>query len=173
MDGDEMPDLNAGKVYSGDIHVPQVIGKIEYVGSPYHVHFGDNFKPRCLVIDKKRKAYDLHFETISRRTIKVGSLAALKRYDLGKEDQVKLTIELEESDAHQWNRIRREAVAWVRDQGAQLHGVKLVSARSTASLTLDKQRSRSSTPSDAVLRFAASQELWGEVLDLGLEIVEK
>lgn len=40
-----------GKIYSGDVHVPQVIGDVEYVGSPYHVHYGDGFTPRVIVLD--------------------------------------------------------------------------------------------------------------------------
>jgi DNA repair exonuclease SbcCD nuclease subunit len=41
-----------GRVYSGDIHVPQKVGKNgpEYVGAPYRVRFGDTFEPRCLLI---------------------------------------------------------------------------------------------------------------------------
>lgn len=39
------------KVFSGDIHVPQIVGDVEYVGAPYHVHFGDTFVPRTVLYD--------------------------------------------------------------------------------------------------------------------------
>lgn len=174
MEGDEMPPLNAGKVYSGDIHVPQTIGAIEYVGSPYHVHFGDNFKPRCLVIDKKRKAYDLHFPTISRRAVSVWGLEELERLKLGKDDQLKLTIHLDVGEAHQWQKIRRQASDWVRSQGAQLHGIKLVVDRAQERLSDDFTRLeiKKPRPEDAVYRFVVSQELGGDLLDAGLEILE-
>lgn len=172
MDGDEMPPLNAGKVYSGDIHVPQIIGPIEYVGSPYHVHFGDNFKPRCLVIDKKRKAYDLHFPTISRRAIDVWGVEELQRVKLGKDDQIKVTIHLEISEAHQWQQIRREAVDWVRSQGAQLHGIKLAVDRAQERLEASRLSSKKAAPEDAIYRFVVSQELGGDLLEAGYEILE-
>lgn len=173
MDGDEMPALNAGKVYSGDIHVPQVIGAIEYVGSPYHVHFGDNFKPRCLVIDKKRKAYDLHFQTVARRAVTVWSIEELKRLDLGKGDQIKVTVHLDTADAHQWHQIRREAVEWVKERGAQLHGLKLVPERSQERLAGLKQPAQKPRPTDAVYRFVVGLELGGDLLDAGLDVVEE
>ncbi len=173
MEGDEMPELNAGKVYSGDIHVPQTIGAIEYVGSPYHVHFGDNFKPRCLILDRKRKAYDLHFPSIRRFSEKVSSILELDHVDIRPGDQIKVTVQLDESEAHHWNVIRREVQDSVREQGAELHGVKLEICRSDQRLEQPAPRKASLSPEDAVYRFVVSQELGGDVLDTALEIIEK
>lgn len=39
------------RVFSGDIHVPQQLGDITYIGSPYHTRFGDQFQPRTLIYD--------------------------------------------------------------------------------------------------------------------------
>src|SRR3954470_7797877 len=56
MSGETLPYIfdGVGKIYSGDIHVPQVVrsvvADVEYVGSPYHVHFGDNFTPRVVLL---------------------------------------------------------------------------------------------------------------------------
>ena len=47
LDGCRVP------VYSGDIHAPQKIGPVEYVGAPYHINFGDKYRPRILHIDEK------------------------------------------------------------------------------------------------------------------------
>lgn len=38
-------------VISGDIHVPQSFDCITYVGSPYTIDFGDDFEPRCLLLN--------------------------------------------------------------------------------------------------------------------------
>ena len=173
MDGEEMPALNAGKVYSGDIHVPQVIGGIEYVGSPYHVHFGDNFRARCLVIDKKRKAFDLHFPTIQRHAIKVKTIKSLKRMDVSPGDQIKLTLELDTTDAHQWNQVRREAVEWVKSKGAHLNGIKLITHRSEERLGSARQKLQAHRPGDVLYQFVQNQELTGDLLDVGLDIIEK
>jgi hypothetical protein len=39
-----------GQVFSGDIHVPQNVGPVIYVGTPYSVRFNDHFKPRVIVL---------------------------------------------------------------------------------------------------------------------------
>jgi len=41
------------KIIAGDIHKPQTLGNLTYVGAPYSVDFGDNYKPRVLIYDGK------------------------------------------------------------------------------------------------------------------------
>lgn len=48
-------------IFSGDVHVPQQIGPITYVGSPYHVHYGDRFEPRVLLADDNFNTENVHF----------------------------------------------------------------------------------------------------------------
>ena len=172
MEGEELPALNAGKVYSGDIHVPQIIGSVEYAGSPYHVHFGDKFKPRCILLDHGGKAIDLHFKTISRVTVKVKSLAALKRLDFKPLDQVKLRIELSEADKHDWSKIKRDGVAWLKEQGAVVQGVELIVVKSTRRLLTGSNADvLACSPSDTVTRFVELEELGGEALDIALDLI--
>jgi predicted phosphodiesterase len=38
-------------VLSGDIHEPQTLGSVTYIGSPYAVNFGDDFPFRVLLLD--------------------------------------------------------------------------------------------------------------------------
>ena len=174
LEGEDIPALNAGKVYSGDIHVPQVCGQLEYIGSPYHVHFGDKFEPRCILLDRRARAEDLYFPTTSRVTVKVQSLRELRRQRFAKGDQVKLRIQLTESERYDWQRIRREAVAWLADQGAQVCGVELLTAtarRTIASLDV-KARARGFSTQEAVERFVLHEEMGADALQLGLDLVE-
>lgn len=177
MDGETLPSMKGPKVYSGDIHVPQVCGDIEYIGSPYHVHFGDRFTPRAILIDKRGRAHDLHFPTISRFTLAVSSLDDLRRAgrDLQEHDQVKLRIKLAEAEKHGWLSIRREAVAWLRGKGVEVCDVELVLERSQRRLLTGTRESvvkETYTDADAVLRYVLQEELGPDALDLGLELVK-
>lgn len=173
MEGEELPDFSGPRVYSGDIHVPQVIGGLTYVGSPYHVHFGDNFKPRAILLDKQGREHDLHFETISRVVVKVDSVRALQRKRFKPGDQVKLRVELPESDKHQWSRIRREAVEVLTTAGVEVHGVELIVAKSTKRVEIGGRPTRASfSPQESVLRYVEREELGGAVLDAALDILE-
>jgi len=42
------------KVYSGDIHHPQTIGNLTYVGAPHPTKFGDDYQCRMLLLDEQR-----------------------------------------------------------------------------------------------------------------------
>lgn len=175
MEGEPLPSLKGPKVYSGDIHVPQVIGDVEYIGSPYHVHFGDKYKPRCLLLDRRGRAEDIQLEFISRMTITVSSLRELKREKIKAGDQVKLRMSLEEGEKHDWHRVRREAALWLKDQGAEVCDVELLiekrTRRKLASPSLLPSRT-SETPSDTVLGYVMREGLGADALDTGLEIVK-
>lgn len=172
MEGEDLPDLSAAaKVYSGDIHVPQIIGPVEYVGSPYHVHFGDSFEPRCVLLHEKG-ALDLHFPTISRVTLTVHSRRELERKEIYKGDQVKLRVELEEADKFAWKSLRRDCISILHGKGAEVHGVELVVRKQRRRLEEGPARRAGSRPEDEVLRYVQAEELGAEAFDAGLEVIE-
>lgn len=173
MEGEELPELNAMKVYSGDIHVPQIIKGVEYVGSPYHVHFGDSFIPRAVLLDRAGRPTDLHFETISRVTLRVTSLRHLKRLALHSGDQIKLRVELSEEDKHNWARIRRDAVEYLGSQKVIVHGVELIVQKTERRLVDEaREKARKFDPTTIITQFVQVEELGGEALDVALEVVE-
>ncbi len=172
MDGENVPDMSAwGKVYSGDIHVPQKIKGVEYVGSPYHVHFGDSFDPRLVLIDRRNRPVDLHFPCIRRETVTVSSLRDLKRREFRPGDQIKLRFDLTEADKHEWRTLRRLALEHLRHEQVEVEGVELRVQKVGAALKDTSPRTTSINAAEAVYRFCATQELGGDALDEGLEIV--
>jgi len=174
MEGEDLPDLSAaGKIYSGDIHVPQIINGIEYVGSPYHVHFGDAFKPRCVLLERGGRPVDLHFETISRVTVQVKSMRELKKLSLKAGDQVKLRIELTEAEKHDWSRMRRLATDWLKAEKVEVCGVELVVDKSDRRLVAGEPGATPEhSPAESVERFITAEELGGEALITALEVIE-
>lgn len=179
MEGEELVDLrSAGKVYSGDIHVPQVVstpwGKVEYIGSPYHVHFGDDFKPRAVLLEKGGRAIDLHFKSPRRIAIKVSGLeglrSRLRKTDAG--DQVKATIVLDEADKHMWGRIRREASLMLEQAEVDVHGLELQVEHSDRRITAQEERVRLS-PGDALLRFVQAESLTPDAYEIAMEVIDE
>lgn len=179
MEGEELPKLNAAKVYSGDIHVPQIVktemGTVEYVGSPYHVHFGDNFKPRAVLLEKGGRAVDLHFKTIKRVAVKAEGIDDLVKGLLftKKGDHIKVTLKLAEADKHEWPRIRREVTEILRASECEVHGLKLEVVRGGARLTADAPTSRQFSPEQSVLRFVERESLTPDAFDVAMEIVDE
>lgn len=177
MDGEKVPDMSAAwKVYSGDIHVPQIINGVEYVGSPYHVHFGDKFNARCVLLPRRGPAEDLHLPCIKRYVLTVASLAELRtqRRRVHAGDQVKLRISLAASERHEWARIRREACALLQERGVEVHGVELVSTKPrTRLLGASVAAAKRIDPPSAVLRHVQREEWSAEALDIALDLMEK
>lgn len=107
-----------GRVFSGDIHTPQTIGKVTYVGSPYHVHFGDKFDPRVIEIGVDGRIRNLRFQTIRKFTLVVSNLESLKAkviaHKVAKSDQVKLIVELDEDEAVEWREVCKGMESFLR-----------------------------------------------------------
>lgn len=179
MDGEALLGRNfeGPKIYAGDIHVPQQLGMVEYVGSPYHVHFGDKFTPRCVLLDRRGRQEDLFFDSVRRVSLKVTSAVDFKRQcrDLDQGDHLKLTLQLTQADKHEWKKLRRELVGLAAEMGLVLHGVKLDAGRPTrrlldGTLTNPPGRIRHS-PVDRLVRFVEAEGLPPDVLDVGLELL--
>lgn len=82
------------KVISGDIHVPQRIGKITYCGAPYHIHFADTFHPRLLLIHPDHTLQNLHFPCLQKHTIVITGIDEVEKQlsTINAHDQVKVRI---------------------------------------------------------------------------------
>jgi DNA repair exonuclease SbcCD nuclease subunit len=176
--GDDLPDIfdGVGKIYSGDIHVPQIIGGIEYVGSPYHVHFGDNFKPRVVLLESLHRATDLHIPDMPRRvTLKVTSLKGLDRVlaQLDKRDQVKVRIELKPEELHEWKTLRRGASDMVNRCGMYLQGIELIAIGGDGRrITHGRSRRLAGmSPEEALTRYVEDNELGGDALHEGFKLL--
>lgn len=171
MDGEELPSMKGPKVYSGDIHVPQVLGGIEYIGSPYHVHFGDNFKPRCILLDKRGRAVDLHMDSPRRLSLKLDGYDRLRSTPLQRGDQVKVTLQLWESEKHEWGKLRGRVLGHLQTHGVECHGIKLEVRKSRERLLNEALNDKALTDTERMLRFVQMEELGPEALDAGLELL--
>lgn len=113
-------------VYSGDIHAPQRVAPVTYVGAPYHCRFGDKFEPRVLLI-KDGKETDLHFDCPRKLTLTVRDADDITRNkELRRGDQVKLIIEMAREEAVEWQATKRRVLAACREGGLEVFGAELL-----------------------------------------------
>lgn len=181
MEGEDLPLLPASaRVYSGDIHVPQVVRlkegpAVTYVGSPYHVHFGDDFSPRVMMLDRRcREHWLTDLKTPRRVSLKAKSLRAVRCLELDPGDQIKLKFDLAAEDRHRWAAIKREAIGILESKGVHVEGIELVSSQPDARIKPDDAepaRKQVSTKT-LVVEFARTEGLPGDALDIGLDLLE-
>lgn len=115
------------KIWSGDVHVPQVIGPVEYVGAPYPVRFGDEFKPRAVLLSNMlRKATDLETPHFARRSVIIDASVALDKIDgIQTGDQMKVRVRLSRAEFGEWGRISRMVKQFCEETGVELCGLEV------------------------------------------------
>ena len=113
-------------VISGDIHVPQQIGNVTYVGAPHAVRFGDNYDPRMLVWDTATcKVREIANPGIRRLVVdyrldSAGDLNPSHKIDEG--DHVKARFIGKQSDLREWPEIRERIRAHIERKRARSFG---------------------------------------------------
>lgn len=95
---------------SGDIHVPQTLGRVTYVGAPYPITFGDSYQPRVLYYDGK-ELHSLDRKTIRKHTVTLNcdenAIEFIRNNEYGDGDQVKLRINVPQEHLESGPEIKR------------------------------------------------------------------
>jgi len=111
--------------WAGDIHRPQRVGGITYVGAPYQVRFGDDYTPRVLLI-KNGKEQNLYFPSPHKWVLPIHDAdEILDNEDLREGDQVKLVIELTREEVVEWAAHKQRAIEACKEVGVDVYGIDL------------------------------------------------
>lgn len=175
IEGDKVPILSRRlKIYSGDIHTPQRIGGIEYVGSPYPIKFGDDYKTRMLLLnnDMSIKREIIITNNIRRAVLTIGNMNELAHAELRRGDQVRIHYKLALDDVKLWPGIRDQIREWAIN-----HDILLVSIDTIVEFGSGKRQRRSveSThdPLTVFRAFSEAEQLSGDIVRSGLEMLRE
>lgn len=155
-----------GVVYSGDIHMPQDIGGVEYIGSPYPVYFGDDFDARCLLIDTLGEEIDLEYPCLKKWSLKIKDPIDLEGVDFSEGDQVKITIELHPTYFPDWPSLKKEIKDYCDKEGMQLFGLEMIPEKPNTGRVKRKKltnmhKPKGEEPAKVLGRFVEKEELDG------------
>ena len=154
-----------GVVYAGDIHMPQVVGNVEYIGSPYPTTFGPGgVGYRCLLIDSDGDELDLEYSCLDKWSLRIKDPIDLEEYDLVKGDQVKIVIELHPTYFPDWPQLKKEIKDYCDKAGVDLHGLEMVpekkkNGRIKRNRSKVARQVRVEAPEKTLTRFAEKEEL--------------
>ena len=115
-------------VLSGDVHVPQQVGDIVYVGSPYHVHFGDRFLPRVLHFNSEGVGLDVHLDFPERFVANIETVADLDSLSVRPRDMVKVRIQAPAA-AIDFRSMRDGIMEWAEEAEVLVQGMEIVPSR--------------------------------------------
>ena len=115
------------QIISGDIHRPQTLGPLTYVGSPTLIDFGDSFEPRVLLIEDNSKIRSIPCTGPQKRLVEIKSIAELaKQNQLTVGDILKVRLQIAPGQHAEWPELAAKVRAWGVDNGYLIHLVQPV-----------------------------------------------
>lgn len=172
------------RIFSGDVHVPQKIGKVEYVGSPYQIKFGDDFTPRVLLLDTKnlKSVTELNFQCMQKWTFDVTDVTGLIKQckdNIAEGDRVKVRMAIHKRDIPESGAIRREASDAVIKHGGILDSLTLSVTEERKRLRKrgegvdDVKPSTSMSKIDLFNKFCSHKNISDNLRKVGLEMLKE
>jgi hypothetical protein len=161
------------KVYSGDIHLPQVIGPITYIGAPHHVSFGDEHPCRFLLLDARGTATEVLLPAIRKAIVSITSAADLDSAELSDGDQARIRATIPFSRIEQWP-VEEEAIrAWASEHNVTIASIDVEVSTIRRRGAAAQGDVLNKTPGNVLRAFAASEGIEGPALDAGLLLLEE
>ena len=113
------------KVISGDVHVPQEVNNVIYVGAPYHIYYGDTYEGRYMFIEKGKISFK-SIDSISKWKLKLTSIEELAKQKIKVNDQVAIEYTLERGEQSEWVSLRDRIRNIIKTKGAVLTSLELL-----------------------------------------------
>lgn len=157
--------------YSGDIHHPQRVGSVTYVGAPHPVKFGDDYECRMLLVDET--TYDIVEEIPlsppRKLMLDISSAADLAKVRVGAGDQVRVRLNCRPDAVDQLGQIQAQIARWAASNKVSSVGVEVIVNAPLLGVGVDTNQ----TPEAILRQFAAKEGLSPEVLAVGLELLRE
>lgn len=154
------------KIISGDIHTPQTIGPLTYVGAPYTIKYGDDYNGRVLLKDGS-KITSLPYDGPQKRLFEIFDTKELKKLDVRKGDLIKLRINLKSNQYDQWPHIRQTIHDWADKNGYDLTLAPVMERKPRKYKSVDVK-----SDEQLIRSFAKRTDMSKSVLASGLEFLE-
>jgi DNA repair exonuclease SbcCD nuclease subunit len=162
-----------GRVFSGDIHVPQKIGDVTYVGSPYPIAFGDQHEGRALIVELDGVKVKKHL-SIRRASLELHDVDEILDSGLRTGDQAKVRVHLSRSEFATWDVARARLAAHAATMGVQLFAVELIEKKGRRRSVLDQDdaatRGSNSRPVDVLRAFCETRRIDESLEDVAVDL---
>lgn len=167
------------KVYSGDIHTPQQVGPVTYVGAPHAIKFGDDYQPRMLVLNPDFSICEAVAirspQKVILRARNTGELETqAEELALTNNDMVRIRYALALEQAAEWDRLKECVLAWGNDRKLTIVSVEaevVGAAQTRASQTIAGDHYM--TPSAVLEAFSDAQQLDPATRQAGQMLLER
>jgi hypothetical protein len=168
--------LSAVKVptFSGDIHIPQTLDGVTYVGAPYLVDFGDDYVPRLLLVEGQ-SVKSLRLPGRQKRLVEVRSLDALDKVTgVNPGDILKVRFQLSPADHAQWPALQAAIRKWGEEHDYQIHTIVPLVLGGQQRSHPQIRRARSGQDDKALINeYAKARGIAEPTIKVGLALIEE
>jgi DNA repair exonuclease SbcCD nuclease subunit len=176
---DTMPVFPQGiPIYSGDVHRPQRVMGVEYIGVPHPVRFNETWPNRVLVVDDKdfSKFISIPLLTTHRAILDIDSSTDLSTIQTNPGDQVRIRYKLNSEKMTQWPVEEEACRQWAMDRSIFLASLEGVFTEDIG-ISKDKSTAESSgielmSSEDVLQMFCKEENLAQEIIDVGMDILK-
>jgi DNA repair exonuclease SbcCD nuclease subunit len=165
-------------IYSGDIHRPQRVMGVEYIGVPHPVRFNETWPNRVLVVNDRdfSKFIEVPLMTTHRAILDIDSSTDLRAIRTNPGDQVRIRYKLNSEKMTQWPVEEEACKQWAMDRNIFLASLEGVFTEDIG-ISKDKTTAESSgielmSPEDVLTLFGKEENLAQEIIDVGMDILK-
>lgn len=162
------------KIYSGDIHVPQDIDALTYIGTPHPIAFGDHYQSRMLHLTDEGHV-EIPLNTIQRLALTITSLNDLKYncklYSTKAGDHLKIRIKLPHSELSQWSDLKQVIQAWCEQHELKLFDLTLEKFTVDEDIEVKASKFRHIDPFAALEEYTQQEQLDEFTVQLGKDLL--
>lgn len=173
-DGCKMPLLPRGiPIVSGDVHRPQQVGAITYVGAPYPVRFSETWKNRVLLL-KDRDVKEIYIHSVKKAILDVTNTSQLPTNKYHEGDQLRVRFKLSHEQMTQWPVEQAKIYEWAKLKGVTVVSVEAILDDKITSPTTQKIESLELLKPDEVIKtFSQEEKLGDDVMNFGIQIMRE
>lgn len=159
------------EVWCGDVHTPQVVGAVEYLGAPYTVDFGDDYEPRVMLFGKnKNRSIDVGHLPQKRLLEAVGGKPLPKHTTLAEGDILKVKVELTHAQyTSHWAEFKQDVLEWGHRHKLVIHQVLPVVNKDKAKVA--KTKVTATSDPEVVKSFSKRHKLDDATIKVGLDLL--
>lgn len=162
--------LKPARCFAGDVHKPQIVGPVTYIGAPYQVRFGDDFIGRVL-LTKGEKDQNLYYPYPHKWTLRIRDAGEIhQNTNLKAGDQVKLVIELAREEMSEWATHKRKALDVCKELGLEVFGVD-VDVKNTTQKARKEAIKQGKSKTEIVTQFCVNEKVSAKIKETGLKLL--
>jgi hypothetical protein len=171
VESDNLPMLPGRvKFYSGDVHTPQTVRNVTYVGCPHPVKFGDKYPCRMLVLNEMFDiAHEIQLSPPRKIVLEISDVHDLLKAKVNPGDQVVIRFNYPSDQLENFGLAESSIDQWARENGITLRRTEVAVESEYGHRDVDPAES----PEVVLREFAATEGITDEMLAIGEELLNE